>query len=67
MPNRLFRYDGRKWVNQAQDVRMTMSNEIVRNTYKTQFINNEATNDIDGETIEERQSLSKALKPKADN
>jgi hypothetical protein len=67
LPNRLFRYDGRKWVNQAQDVRMTMSNEIVRNTYKTQFINNEATNDIDGETIEERQSLSKALKPKADN
>jgi len=67
LPNRLFRYDGRKWVNQATDVRMTMTNDIVRRTYKTDFINNTNTNTIDGEEIPERQSLSKALKPKADN
>ena len=67
LPNRLFRYDGQRWVKVTSDVRMTMTNDIARQTYKTQFINNTATNQIAGESVEERQSLSKALKPKADN
>jgi hypothetical protein len=45
---------------------MTMTNNDQRQTLKTSFINNTKTNVIAGETVQERQSLSKALKPKAD-
>ena len=66
MPNRLFRYDGTRWVKTEDAVRMTMTNNDTRQTQKTSFINNTTTNDIAGEIVEERQALSKALKPKAD-
>lgn len=66
MPNRLFRYDGTRWVKTEDAVRMTMSNTDTRRTLKTSFINNTNTNTIGGEQVEERQALSKALKPKAD-
>jgi hypothetical protein len=39
----------------------------VRQTQKTSFINNDTTAQIDDRTVQEKQSLSKALKPKADN
>ncbi len=67
LPNRLFRYDGTRWVKVEDDLRMTLSNTLDRFTQKTSFINNTNTNTINGEIVEERQSLSKALKPKADN
>ena len=67
LPNRMFRYDGARWVKVNDDIRMTLSNTLERQTYKTTFINNTNTSQIDGETVEERQSLSKALRPKADN
>jgi len=67
MPNRLFRYDGTRWVKQEDNVRMTMTNTNDRQTYKTSHINNTTSTTIGGETIKERQSLSQALKPKADN
>lgn len=70
LPNRMFKYDGIRWVKVEDDIRMTLSNTLQRQTYKTEFINNTNTNNIDGEVIEERQSLSKALrprKPEADN
>ena len=67
MPNRLFRYDGERWIKMEDNVRMTMTNTDDRQTLKTSFINNTNTNEIGGETVEERQSLSQALKPKADN
>ena len=67
MPNRLFRYDGRRWVKVEDNVRMTMTNTNTRKTQKTTFINNTTTNTIGGNVVEERQSLSKALRPKADN
>jgi len=67
LPNRMFRYDGNRWVKVSDDIRMTLSNTLERQTYKTEFINNTNTNEIDGEVVEERQSLSKALKPRADN
>jgi hypothetical protein len=67
MPNRLFRYDGRRWVKVEDNVRMTMSNTTTRKTQKTTFVNNTTTNTIGGDIVEERQSLSKALRPKADN
>ena len=67
MPNRLFRYDSQRWVKMEDNVRMSMTNSNTRQTHKTGFINNTASSTIGGETVEERQSLSKALKPKADN
>jgi hypothetical protein len=62
------------------NVRMTMSNlgesdtgvgdtfegKDVRQTQKTGFINNTNVAKINGKQIKERQSLSKALRPEAD-
>jgi len=44
-----------------------MSNTDTKQTQKGTFINNTTTSDIGGEQVKERQPLSKALKPKADN
>jgi hypothetical protein len=38
----------------------------VRQTQKAGFINNTNTDIINGNTVKERQSLSKALRPEAD-
>ena len=67
MPKRLFKYDGQRWVKVQDDVRVTLTNTDSRNTQKTSFINNTRASKIGGEEIKERQSLSKALRPKADN
>jgi len=80
LPNRLFRYDGTRWIKYEDNVRMTLNNfgsedvqsgtfagADVRQTQKAGFINNTNTSTIAGEVIQERQALSKALKPKADN
>lgn len=80
MPNRLFRFDGAHWIKYEDNVRMTMDNlgasdvangqtfagKDIRETYKTSFINNATTNTIDGISVPEKQSLSKALRPEAD-
>lgn len=76
MPNRLFRYDGRHWIKYEDNVRMTVQQTgetqtadptKVKKTQKGTFINNINTSTIAGEVIVERQALSKALKPRADN
>ena len=67
MPNRLFRYDGRRWVKVEDAVRMTMTNGADRQTQKGTFINNTTVSDICDDPVEERQSLSKALRPRADD
>ena len=67
LPNRLFRYDGRRWVKIEDSVRMDMTQTNTRSTQKSSFVNNTKTDNIGGEVVQERQSLSKALKPKADN
>ena len=67
LPFRLFRYDGQRWVKMEDYVRMTLTNTDTRNTHKTGFVNNTNTSKIAGENVTERQSLSQALKPKADN
>ena len=76
MPNRLFRYDGRHWVKFEDNVRMTVAQtgetqttnpDKVRRTQKGTFVNNSNTATIAGEVVSERQALSKALKPRADN
>ena len=66
LPNRLFRYDGGRWVKMEDNVRMTLSNTDTRSNLKGTFVNNTKTSTIGGETVTERQALSKALKPKAD-
>ena len=67
LPNRLFRYDGGRWIKMEDNVRMTLTNTDTRSNLKGTFVNNTKTSTIGGETVEERQSLSKALRPKADN
>ena len=67
LPNRLFRYDGGRWVKMEDNIRMTLTNTDTRSTQKGTFINNTKTSSIAGESVTERQSLSKALRPKADN
>lgn len=41
MPNRLFRFDGVRWVKTEDAVRMTMTNNDQRQTLKTSFVNND--------------------------
>jgi hypothetical protein len=67
LPNRLFKFDGSRWVKLEDNVRTTLSNTNTRSTQKGGFVNNTTTDSIGGETVTERQSLSQALKPKADN
>ena len=68
-PNRLFRFDGRRFVKIEDNVRQTMTQTNTRNTQKTGFINNTNTTTLaDGSsTTKERVALSKLLKPQADN
>lgn len=42
MPNRLFKFNGTRWVKIEDAVRMNMTNNDTRNTLKTGFINNTA-------------------------
>ena len=67
LPNRLFRYDGVRWVKVEDSVRITMSNTDTKANYKTGFVNNTSSDTINGLTVDQRQALTNALKPKADN
>ena len=67
MPNRLFRYDGRRWVKMEDNVRMTLTNTTTKQTQKGTFVNNTNESTISGDVVKERQGLSQALKAKADN
>jgi hypothetical protein len=80
MPNSLFRFSGTTWIKFEDNVRMTMNNfgtqdvtsgaftgEATKQTQKGTFINNTNTATIAGKVVPERQALSKALKPRADN
>lgn len=80
-PNRLFQFTNNRWVKMEDSVRMTLTNlgnsdtkagaefegKDTRLTQRGTFINNDTTHVIDGHTIKEKQSLSKALRPEADN
>ena len=67
LPNRLFRYDGARWGKIEDSVRITTTNNDSRANYKTGFVNNSSSDTINGLTTNQRQSLTNALKPKADN
>jgi len=79
LPNRLFRFDGRHWIKFEDNVRMTINNfgiqdvstgtfagQAIKQTEKSSFINNNNTATIAGKVVQEKQALSKALKPQAD-
>jgi len=80
LPKRLFRYNGRRWVKIEDNIRMTLNNlgdsdigvgdrfegKDNRQTQKTSFINNDRQSTINGNVVKEKQSLSKVLRPKAD-
>ena len=67
LPNRLFKYKNQRW-NKVQDVvRADMIGADTANNQKGSFINNTNSSTVAGETFEERQGLSKILRPKADN
>ena len=71
LPNRLFRYDGLRWVKIEDSVRVSATfntnNDDTANNYKTKFVNRSGTTTINGLTVDQRQALTEALKPKADN
>jgi len=80
-PNRLFRWNGSHWLKSEDSVRMTLDNfgyqdvapgtpnagKDIERTLKTSFINNNNTATINGVVVKEKQALSRALRPKADN
>jgi hypothetical protein len=67
-PNRLFRYDGRRWIRIEDNVRTDLSNGPMNNTLRSSFVNNTYTvGTTDQGDIPSRQSLSELLKPLADN
>jgi hypothetical protein len=79
-PTRLFRFAKGRWSKVEDDVRTNITHlgtsdtaagadyagKTEKETQKTSFINNTNEQVINGETVKERQSLSKALRPKAD-
>lgn len=69
MPNRLFRYDGRRWTKIEDDVRTSVTSNSVNNlTQRNRFITNNGTyTDIRGNSQPSKQNLNDVLKPKPDN
>ena len=67
-PNRLFRYDGKRWIKIEDSVRANLNNGVTNDTLRSTFVNNTYTvNTTDMGNIPSRQSLSEILKPRADN
>jgi hypothetical protein len=67
-PNRLFRFNGTRWIKIEDKVRTDLNNGPSNQTLRSGFVNNTATvNTNDRGPIPSRQSLSEILKPKADN
>jgi len=66
-PNRLFRYNGNRWVKYEDAVRVETPSSDNAKTQIGTFINNTNTNTINDKQVTERQALSQVLKPKADN
>ena len=69
-PNRLFRYNStvKRWAKIEDGVRTNLNNGPDNNTLRSSFVNNTyTTRTTDMGSIPSRQSLSEALKPRADN
>ncbi len=68
LPNRLFRFDGRRW-NKIEDVlRANLTPGVTNTTLRSTFINNDRTfTDGQGQVQPERQNLADIFKPRSDN
>ncbi|NBP16569.1 hypothetical protein EBU95_19635 [bacterium] len=68
LPNRLFRFNGNRWVKIEDDVRTNITNNATNNlTKRNSFItNNKTFVDVRGQVQPEKQNLNDILKPKAD-
>ena len=67
-PNRLFRFNGDRWLKIEDDVRTDLDNGADNKTLRSSFVNNtNTTKTQDRGRIPQRQALSKLLKPEADN
>jgi len=67
LPNRLFRFNGSRWVKIEDGIRSKVT-PGTGNTLRDGFINNDATITADDNTqVTSRQSLSDALKPREDD
>ena len=60
LPNRLFRFDGKRWVKVEDAVRDNYTPGSGTNL-RSQFIDNTANVVVGTETVQSRQGLSKAL------
>jgi hypothetical protein len=68
VPNRLFRYDGTRWTKIEDSVRTDLTPGPNNRTQRSIFVNDTSTfTNNEGQTVPTRQSLSKALTPRADN
>lgn len=69
MPNRLFRFDGRRWTKVEDAVRTNLTPGAANNhTLRSGFVNNTRTHvGENGNQVNELQGLSQALRPQADN
>ena len=67
LPNRLFRFDGKRWVKVEDNVRTTLTPGPDNTTQRSGFVNNTETFTNNSGNVSVRQSLSDALKIKADN
>ena len=68
VPNRLFRFDGKRWVAIQDAVRTDLTPGPDNRTQRSIFVNNTGTyTNTEGQTVAIRQGLSNALTPKADN
>lgn len=67
-PNRLFRFNGARWVRIEDRVRTNLNNGSSNDTLRSGFVNNTyTTSTTDQGNIPSRQSLSEVLRPRADN
>lgn len=68
LPNRLFRWDGRRWAKIEDSVRTNYTRNSANNvTQLGGFIYNTATfTDVNGDIQNQKQNLNEILKPKAD-
>ena len=68
LPNRLFRYDGTRWIKVEDNIRTDLTPGTDNQTLRSSFVNNTGTvPTTDRGDIPARQSLSDLLKPEADN
>lgn len=68
LPNRLFRYDGKRWIKIEDNVRTSLTQGVNDNkTLRNSFINNDNTFvDVNRNQHSEKQNLHEVLRPRED-